>query len=50
MTMSTSGGASPAGGTATPSFSFLTERGNVHALSAVDRSLFDIPSDFTKIP
>jgi len=31
-------------------FSFLTERGNVRALSAVDRTLFDIPSDYTKVP
>jgi hypothetical protein len=51
MTMS-SGGAQPNAKATGESqtFSFLTERGNVHALSAVDRTLFDIPSDFTKVP
>jgi hypothetical protein len=51
MTMS-SGGAQPTAKATGESqtFSFLTERGNVHALSAVDRTLFDIPSDFTKVP
>lgn len=31
-------------------FVFLTERGNVHSLSAANASLFEIPSDFTKTP
>ena len=51
MTMNASGaGSPPPSGGAPAGFSFLTERGNVHALSAVDRALFDIPSDFTKVP
>ena len=47
MTMSGSSAGRSRSGAA---FSFLTERGNLRALSAVDRSLFDIPSDYTKIP
>ncbi len=48
MTLSGSSAAQSRG--QAPSFSFLTERGNVRALSAVDRALFDIPSDYTKVP
>jgi len=35
---------------ASGSFSFFTERGNLHALGASDTSLFEIPSDYTKAP
>jgi hypothetical protein len=37
--------ASPAAG-----FVFLTERGNVHSLTAANSSLFEIPADFTRVP
>jgi hypothetical protein len=33
-----------------PGFVFLTERGNVHTLSAANAGLFEIPADFTKAP
>jgi hypothetical protein len=51
MTLSSSGSSTKTS-TASPaaSFSFLTERGNLHALGALDRSLFEIPSEYTKLP
>jgi len=46
-----SGEAAPApSGSPAPGFVFLTERGNVHTLSAANASLFEIPSDFTRVP
>jgi hypothetical protein len=39
----------PAGSPA-PGFVFLTERGNVHSLSAANAGLFAIPADFTRVP
>ncbi len=51
MTLSSSGGAASGRPSSAPqSFSFLTERGNVHALGVLDRNLFEIPSDYTKLP
>jgi hypothetical protein len=44
------GEAAPApSGTPASGFVFLTERGNVHSLSAANASLFEIPSDFTRV-
>jgi hypothetical protein len=37
-------------GSPAPGFVFLTERGNVHSLSAANASLFDVPADFTRVP
>jgi hypothetical protein len=44
------GQAAPApSGSPAAGFVFLTERGNVHSLSAANGSLFEIPSDFMRV-
>lgn len=46
-----SGEAAPAAAASSaPGFVFLTERGNVHSLSAANANLFEIPPDFTRLP
>ncbi len=46
-----SGEATPApAGSPPPGFVFLTERGNVRTLGGADAKLFEIPSDFTRVP
>jgi hypothetical protein len=52
IAMSGSNGEAPAAspsGSPAPGFVFLTERGNVHSLSAANASLFEVPSDFTRV-
>jgi len=43
-------GPSASGSPPSGEFSFLTVRGNAHALSRIDAGLFEIPSDFAKLP
>jgi hypothetical protein len=37
-------------GSPSSGFVFLTERGNVHTLTQANAGLFEIPSDFTRVP
>ena len=50
MSGSSGNGPAPAPSGSPGSFVFLTERGNVHSLTAANTSLFEIPTDFTKVP